>query len=95
MKSIVIEGKIWKYQGPAAWYFLSTTKEQGAMLRAGEKKRIGWGSKRIEARLGGSAWKTSLFPTKEGPYVLPVKASVRKKEGVGEGSPLRVECTFL
>lgn len=95
MKSITIDGTVWKYQGPTAWYFTTTSKEQGAALRAAEKRRVGWGAKRVEAQLGASVWRTSLFPTKEGPYVLPLKASVRKKEGVGEGSPVRIICTFV
>jgi len=46
-------------------------------------------------RLGGTQWQTSVFPSKEaGGYLLPVKAAVRKKEGVGEGDVVTVELSL-
>ena len=35
-------------------------------------------------RFGASAWATSLFP-KDGRYIVPIKASVRKAEQLAEG----------
>jgi hypothetical protein len=41
----------------------------------------GFGSVRVEVTVGSSAWRTSLFPSKElDTYVLPVKKSVRRAE---------------
>ncbi len=97
MKKIVIEGKLWKWQGASAWYFLPTTKAQGAILREAQKgkKRAGFGSLRVRVTLGTSTFETSLFPTKDGPYLLPIKASVRKKEGLYEHSSVTAHCAFL
>lgn len=95
MKTLTIRGKLWKWEGPSAWFFLPTTKEQGASLRAREKRRIGWGSVRVRVAIGTSTFETSLFPTKDGPYLLPVKASVRKKEGLEDGSAVTATCVFL
>lgn len=47
--------------------------------------RRGWGSLRVTARIGGSEWPTSIFPGNEASWLLPVKAAVRKAEGVNEG----------
>jgi len=43
----------------------------------------------VRARIGATAWKTSLFP-KDRRYVVPVKASVRKAEDLAEGDIVRV-----
>lgn len=48
-------------------------------------QRRGFGSIRVEAQIGKTAWRTSVFPTKEGTYLLPVKESVRDKEGLTIG----------
>ncbi len=53
------------------------------------KMRRGFGAVKVEVELGGSKWRTSIFPTKEGPYLLPVKASIRKKEGLRDGCMLQ------
>jgi len=48
----------------------------------------------VRVRLGGTAWKTSLFP-KDGGYVLPLKDSVRRAESVELGDTVEVELTVL
>ncbi|MCB0026013.1 MAG: DUF1905 domain-containing protein, partial [Caldilinea sp.] len=39
--------------------------------------------------IGKSTWTTSLFP-KDGRYILPIKTSVRKAEGLDEGDTVHV-----
>lgn len=42
---------------------------------------------RIEATIGGTTWRTSLFPSKQaGGWLLPLKAAVRKAEKLAEGT---------
>jgi hypothetical protein len=46
----------------------------------GAKKR-GWGSLPVRVTLRTTSWETSIFPdTREGAYLLPLKAEIRKKE---------------
>lgn len=46
----------------------------------------GFGSVRVEATLGPTTWRTSLFPSKRsGTYVLPVKRAVRRAADVEPG----------
>ncbi len=92
--TIVIEAKLWKYEGPAAWYFLSSSFEQAPEIRKHQKATRGWRSIPVRVIIGTTSFDTSLFPTKEGPYVLPVKASVRKSEGLEEGSLVHATCVF-
>ena len=45
----------------------------------------GFGAVRVEVTVGGSVWRTSLFPsTQSGAYVLPVKKAVRVAEGLDD-----------
>ncbi len=46
----------------------------------------GFGSVKVKVQLGGTAWSTSLFPSKElETYIMPVKQAVRKAEDVDVG----------
>ena len=56
----------------------------------------GFGSVRVEVTLGGSVWRTSLFPSREhAAYVLPMKKAVRTAEGVGEGDTVRLHLRLV
>lgn len=86
-------GPVWLWQGsdgaPAkgSWYFLTIGGETAQAIKAAASKADAWGSVRIEATIGGTTWRTSLFPSKQaGGWLLPLKATVRKAEKLAEGS---------
>lgn len=43
----------------------------------------------VSVRVGGTSWATSLYP-KDGQYLLPVKAAVRKAERLTVGDDIAV-----
>ncbi len=87
-----VEGVIWKYAGPAGWYFVNLGQEDSALIKWVEgKKKVGWGYVCVKARIGGTQWETTLFPTKAGHYMIAIKAVVRKKEGLKEGDTVRID----
>lgn len=49
----------------------------------------GFGSLRVEVRLGATTWRTSIFPSSS-TYVLPLKQAVRRAEGVELGQDVAV-----
>lgn len=49
----------------------------------------GWGCIPVTGRIGDTAFRTSLFP-RDGGYLLPVKAAVRRAEGIEVGEQVRV-----
>jgi len=79
-------------KGPAKWHFLSIKGKVGeeikahavmARLEMGMAKRRGWGAVKVQATIGETVWQTSIFPgTDDDTYLLPVKAAVRKAEGL-------------
>jgi hypothetical protein len=46
----------------------------------------------VRAQIGATEWETSLFP-KDGRYVVPVKAHVRKAEHLDEGVTVALRLT--
>ena len=55
-----------------------------------EKTLGGFGSLKVRATIGDTPFQTSLFPSKELGWLLPVKASVRKAEAIAEGDAVSV-----
>lgn len=92
-------GPLWRWTSataPAAWFFVTIDGAAGealaatALMRRMEGLSRGFGSIKVSARIGESVFKTSVFPAKELGWLLPVKASVRKAEGIGEGDAVEV-----
>jgi len=88
-------GEIWHWRGPAPFHFVTVPEEQAADIQAlASDVTYGWGMIPVQVRLGGTAWKTSLFP-KDGGYVLPLKDAVRRAESVELGDTNEVELTVI
>jgi hypothetical protein len=58
-------------------------------------RRRGFGSVKVTVRVGGSEWRTSVFPQKSGGWFLPVKQAIQRAEGLATGEPIEVELTLL
>ena len=87
---IEFDGKIWFWQGPAPWYFVTVPEQHSNDLKAiVGMVTYGWGMIPVTARIGKTQWATSLFP-KDGRYIVPIKASVRKAEDLDEGDNVTV-----
>lgn len=90
-----VRGPVWLWQGadgaPAkgSWYFLTIDGETAQAIRAAATNAAAWGSIYVEATIGATVWRTSLFPSKQaGGWLLPLKAAVRKAETIREGSQI-------
>lgn len=81
-----LRGRVYEWQGKGAWHFVNLSKKQSKEIKNLHGDLTGgFGSIRVEVSLGSTTWKTSIFPSKEGYYLLPLKAAVRKAEGVAAG----------
>jgi hypothetical protein len=87
-------GELWFWRGPAPWYFITVPEGDCVVLQA-ESAAVsyGWGMIPVTARIGDTEWRTSLFP-KDGRYVVPVKADVRRAEELDEGDNPTVRLTI-
>lgn len=91
-------GTLWRWNGGngGSWHFLTVDGDAGdalsgtALMRRLERTIGGFGSLKVTARIGETTFRTSLFPSKEMGWLLPVKACVRRAEGIGEGDEVAV-----
>ncbi|WP_066765517.1 MULTISPECIES: DUF1905 domain-containing protein [Sphingobium] len=103
METIRHTAPLWRWSGSSGgnWFFITIDGEAGEMLSATRLMRRletgtvrGFGSMRVFARIGESRWSTSVFPQKEGGWLLPVKASIRCAEEIGEGDRVELALEF-
>lgn len=104
---VAVETKLWRWASdgsPAGgWFFLTVDGPAGEEIAAHEAMRRmelgkgrGFGSVKVRASIGDSEWQTSVFPSKvHGGYVLPIKAAVRKAEGLAEGDEVKASLALL
>jgi len=96
----IFTSELWRYPGPDAWYFITLPLDLAEELDARYKNaKRGFGSLPVTVTIGASTWQTSLFASKNvagdhsrKTYLLPVKATIRKAEGIGDGN--KVDITF-
>ena len=86
-------GDVWFWKGPAPFHFVTVPEDDGADLEtASELVSYGWGMIPVSVRIGETEWTTSLWP-KDGSYVVPLKAKVRRAERVDVGDVVTVRLT--
>lgn len=90
--SVRFRAQLWRYAGDSAWHFVTVPKDETEQLRRlSAGLRNAFGSVRVAATIGNTTWRTSVFfDSKAGAYLLPVKADVRRKEGIGAGDDVEV-----
>jgi hypothetical protein len=91
LATYLLKGKVWLHGGLVPWHFVTLPKREAKEIRllVGGVTGRGWGSVHVTATVGGTTWKTSLFPDKKaGSMLLPLKSEVRKAEGIAEGDTI-------
>lgn len=89
--------KLFIYPGEVAWHFLSISRKEGKEIKENFGKIAkGFGSLPVEVAIGKTKWQTSIFPEKiSGSYLLPIKATVRKKEELDAGEEVTYKIKIL
>ncbi|WP_430780852.1 DUF1905 domain-containing protein [Actinoplanes sp. G11-F43] len=83
------DGEIIEWRGPAPYYFVAMPVADSAELKEEARSLIYWGQVPVRAVIGGTEFRTALFP-RDGRYLLPLKDAVRRAEGIGEGDVVTV-----
>ena len=87
-------GQIWFWRGPSPWHFVTVPEAASAEIaNAAAIVSYGWGMIPVTADIGRTRWATSLFP-KDGLYIVPLKAQVRKAESLALGDSVQVRLTL-
>ena len=88
-----VTGEVWFWRGPAPWHFVTVPDDESATLEEiSPAVTYGWGMVPVTVRVGGSKWATSLWP-KDGGYIVPLKAWVRRAEELEVGDIVEVSLT--
>ncbi|MEO1046593.1 MAG: DUF1905 domain-containing protein [Pseudomonadota bacterium] len=107
-ESFTASGELWLWHpetGKGSWHFLTISGDTATAIRdaaiinrleLGLPKKRGWGAVKVEVTIGDSVWQTSVFPaSKTGEWLLPVKAEVRKAEGLVAGDEVRISLALI
>ncbi|WP_426512296.1 DUF1905 domain-containing protein [Dactylosporangium sp. McL0621] len=91
---IEFSGEVWHWRGPAPHHFVTVPADDcAAIADAARMVSYGWGMIPAAVRIGGSSWSTSLF-AKDGGYIVPLRANVRRNEGIDVGDTVTVRLTI-
>jgi hypothetical protein len=93
--SFTFSAVIWRYQGNAAWFFVTLPKVESEEIKFFSRtSRRGWRSVKVIAMIGDLRWSTSVFPdSKSGSYFLPIKSEVRVKQNITAGDSITIQLT--
>lgn len=84
-------GPIWFWKGPAPWYFVTVPEQHSRQIKAMSGfLTYGWGVIPVSVKIGKTTWTTSLIP-KDGLYLVPIKAAIRKAEGLNQGDTVTIQ----
>ena len=91
------EGEVHRWVANPAFFLVSLPKNYSAEIREiSDGLTAGFGSLKVEAQIGSVVWRTSIFPeSSTGLFDLPLKAEVRKKNDLVEGSYAAVRLEIL
>ncbi|MFC7503002.1 DUF1905 domain-containing protein [Nocardioides sp. CPCC 206347] len=74
-------GPVIEWRGPAPYFFLAVPVEDSDDIKEAARGQEYWGQVAVEVRIGDTDFTTALFP-KDGRYLVPLKAAVRRTAGI-------------
>jgi hypothetical protein len=97
MDRIEFTSEVWRWQARRDdWYFVTVPEEFAEPIRDVPRETRGFRSVPVRVTIGGTSWKTSIFPAEDGQgYSLPVKKSVRDAEGILPGDVVEVSVVLI
>jgi hypothetical protein len=85
----VFDGEVIEWRGPAPYFFVAMPESDSAELKEQARSLIYWGQVPVRVVIGDTEFSTALFP-RDGRYLVPLRAAVRKAEGIDEGDVVAV-----
>ena len=88
------EAEAIEWRGPAPFVFVPVPSDLSAEIKSvASRLTYGWGVIPVVVHVGSTTFKTSLFP-KGGIYLVPIKTSVQRAEGIFVGQPVALKLEF-
>jgi Domain of unknown function (DUF1905) len=89
--TIQFDETIFFWRGPAPHFFVTIPPSESREIKSiSNRVTYGWGVIPVQVRIGKTTWMTSLIP-KDGLYLVPIRANVRKAEKLEEGDTVAVQ----
>jgi hypothetical protein len=94
---IEFSGTVHRWVNNPSIYLVSVPRDLSDEIKEiSEGLTNGWGSLKVEATIGSTVWRTSIFPdSKTGLFDLPLKAEVRKKNNLEAATLVKVHLNVL
>jgi hypothetical protein len=91
---VEVRGKVIYWRGPAPFYFVATPPKQTKQI-ADVAKHVsyGWGCIPCDVTVGNTTLYTALIP-KDGAYLVPLKAELRRKERIEDDATIALTITI-
>ena len=86
---IEFSGELVEWRGPAPYHFVPLPPDEADLVDEVNADVGYWGVVPVRARIGGTAFTTSMFP-REDTWFLPVKDAVRRAEQLELGDVVDV-----
>lgn len=91
-KTFTFKNRVWRDPKAMGWYFVDLDDSLSQKIKKLSDKSVSkYGLVKSLATIGGTSWKTTLFPTKKGNYVMSIIKSVRQKEKIEDKDMLEVK----
>ncbi len=91
-KKYKIKARVWKWPGDGGWHFVTLDKKLSAQI----KETHGKGLLRGTFTIGKTSWETSLLSHKlSQAYLIAIKSSVRKQEGIFPGDEIQISFNLV
>jgi hypothetical protein len=84
---VAFVGEVIEWRGPAPYVYLEVPVPQSDDIKDAARGMEYWGQVAVEPTVRDVTWRTALFP-KDGRYLLPLRADVRRRLGVEVGMTL-------
>lgn len=97
MYDTAFKAELWIWQAQkGSWHFVTLPEKLSAGIAMSDQMmKGGFGSVKVEVRIGDFAWKTSIFKDKKRGYILPIKAKARKINALHAGDQVNIRLRFL
>jgi len=98
MAQFHFRAELWEHPSasPGSWHFVTLPGGVAEDIIGQAGQRNSFGSIPVEATIGATTWRTSLFPDKARmSLLLPVKKHVRAIEGLSDGTACQVALSIV
>lgn len=84
------DGEVIEWRGPSPYFFVTIPPDDSDEIKEAGRDLVYWGQVPVVAVIGGTEFRTALFP-KEDVYALPLRVAVRRKAGLEVGDVASVQ----